>query len=133
MNTYRSRKSFKTNQIGPIQAGPSQPGPCQPPKKSVTQRPESVIRLMYSLIEKSPKRMPPYSVWYPATSSCSASGRSNGARAVSAVPAKRNTRSPTICGTTYQIVSDCAATISVSESDPAMITTPSTESASATS
>ncbi len=30
--------------------------------------------------------MPLYSVWNPATSSCSASGRSNGARLVSARP-----------------------------------------------
>src|ERR671919_1319417 len=77
--------------------------------------------------------MPPYSVWYPATISCSASGRSKGARAVSAVPANRKTTNPTIWGITYQTESACSATISVSESEPAMITTPSTESASETS
>ena len=38
-------------------------GPCQPPKKSVTASAESVIRLMYSAVWKSPHRMPPYSVW----------------------------------------------------------------------
>ena len=38
-------------------------GPSQPPKKSVTQRPESVIMFTYSAIEKRPKRMPLYSVW----------------------------------------------------------------------
>src|SRR4026209_636294 len=133
MKTYRSTTSFARNQIGASQPVPSPPGPCQPPSKSVTHWPESVIRLMYSDIVYSPKRIPPYSVWYPATSSCSASGRSKGARAVSAVPAKRKTTSPTICGAAYQTVSRCAETISVSESDPAMITTPSTDRASATS
>ena len=51
------------NQSGPAHDAPSQPGPCQPPRKSVTQKAESVIRLMYSDIEYSPKRIPPYSVW----------------------------------------------------------------------
>ena len=37
------------------------------------------------------------------------------------------------CGTAYQTVSCCLSTISVSESVPAMITTPRTESASETS
>ena len=54
--------------------------------------------LMYSAIEKRPKRMPLYSVRYPATSSVSASGRSKGARLVSATPAMKNTISPTNCG-----------------------------------
>ncbi len=40
---------------------------------------------------------------------------------------------PTICGITYQMSAPCAATMSTSESDLAMITTPSTESASETS
>src|SRR6188472_589685 len=77
--------------------------------------------------------MPPYSVWYPATSSCSASGRSNGARAVSAVPASRKITKPTNCGTTYHQVPSWPATMSTSESDCAIRTTPSTESASETS
>ena len=37
------------------------------------------------------------------------------------------------CGTAYQIVSCCSSTICVSESDPDISTTPSTDSASATS
>ena len=51
------------NHSGPVHDGPSNPAPCQPPRKSVTQSADSVIRLMYSDIEKSPKRIPPYSVW----------------------------------------------------------------------
>src|SRR5919201_3981636 len=128
MNTNRKAPSLIRNQIGPGRTGPP-----QPPKKSVTARPESVIMLMYSAIEKRPKRMPLYSVWYPATSSVSASGRSKGGRFVSAIPAKKKTRSPTTCGTAYQTESDCCSTISTRFSEPAMITTPSTERASATS
>ena len=45
--------------------------------------------LMYSAVWKRPQRMPEYSVWYPATSSVSASGRSNGGREVSAIPAEQ--------------------------------------------
>ena len=40
--------------------------------------------LMYSARKKSANFMAEYSVWYPATSSVSASGRSNGRRFVSA-------------------------------------------------
>ena len=69
---------------------------------------------MYSAIWKRPQRMPEYSVWYPATSSLSASGRSNGARADSATPPKRKTRKPTACGTTNQSVASCFDTMSVS-------------------
>src|SRR5947207_13939896 len=116
------------------QSGPSGgQGPSQPPRKRVTQRLESTIMFTYSAIEKSPKRMPLYSVWYPATSSVSASGRSKGGRFVSAVPAARKTTKPTNCGMTYQIVCCCSSMICVRESEPAISTTPSTDSASATS
>ncbi len=43
-----------------------------------------VIMLMYSAMKKSANLMPPYSVWNPATSSFSVSGRSKGLRLVSA-------------------------------------------------
>ena len=42
--------------------------------------------LAYSARKNSANRMPLYSVWNPPISSCSASGRSNGARLVSARP-----------------------------------------------
>ena len=58
MKTNSNRNSLIRNQIGPGRSGP-----CQPPRKSVTQSADSVIRLMYSDIEKSPNRIPPYSVW----------------------------------------------------------------------
>ena len=63
---------------------------------------ESVSMLTYSAIWKRAKRMPEYSVWYPATSSCSASGRSNGVRFVSAMAAMKNMRKPKNSGTMNQ-------------------------------
>ena len=89
--------------------------------------------LMYSAAWKRPQRMPEYSVWYPATSSVSASGRSNGARDVSAVPPIRKTTRPTICGMKNQSVACCLSTICVRFSDWPISTTPSTLSASDTS
>src|SRR5712691_6970615 len=129
MKTDTNTKTLSTNQSGPSGAY----GPCQPPKKSVTARPESVIRLMYSAVWKRPQRMPPYSVWKPATSSVSASGRSNGGRLVSAIMAKKKTSSPANCGTTNQIVASCLLTISTRFSDCPISTTPSTDRASETS
>ena len=58
--------------------------------------------LMYSAWKKSAKRIAPYSVWKPATSSDSASGRSNGRRLVSANEAIRKTMKPRNCGMKFQ-------------------------------
>src|SRR5213083_226103 len=129
MKKETMRKSLMKNQSGPSGAY----GPCQPAKKSVTASAESVIRLMYSAVWKSPQRMPPYSVWYPATSSVSASGRSNGGRLVSAIIAKKKTSSPASCGMKNQIVAPCLLTMSTRLSDWPMRTTPSTDRASETS
>ena len=63
----------------------------------------------------------------------SASGRSNGGRFVSATPAMKKTTRPTTCGAANQIVSCCFSTMSASESDWPMITTPSTAKVSETS
>src|SRR5436305_12729602 len=70
----------------------SQVGPCsalgngriQPPSHSVTAMEETAIIAEYSARKKSDHRKPLYSVWNPAVSSDSASGKSNGARFVSA-------------------------------------------------
>src|SRR5213078_4821655 len=58
MKTKRTPIVLSRNQIGPMSHGP-----CQPSKKSVTIKPESVIRLMYSAIWNRPQRIPEYSVW----------------------------------------------------------------------
>ena len=65
-------------------------GRSQPPKNSVTQSPLITTIAAYSARKNSDQRKPEYSVWNPATSSDSASGRSKGARFVSAVPAMMN-------------------------------------------
>ncbi len=58
--------------------------------------------LVYSAWKKAAKRMALYSVWKPAMSSDSASGRSNGSRLVSANEAIRKTKKPRICGMKFQ-------------------------------
>ena len=76
----------------PAPAGPSKParplgnGRSHPPRKSIVATAEMTIMLAYSPRKKRAKCMPAYSVWKPATSSDSASGRSNGLRLVSATP-----------------------------------------------
>ena len=55
---------------------------------------ETVTMFTYSARKNSAKLIELYSVWYPATSSCSASGKSNGARFVSATPAVRKMKNP---------------------------------------
>src|SRR5580765_4867295 len=133
MNSETKMASLMTNQIGPYASRRSTHGTCHPPKKSVTINPERTIRLMYSAIWKRPQRIPEYSVWWPATSSLSASGRSNGARADSAMPPTKKIMRPIACGMKNQSVASCFETISVSRSDCPISTTPSTLSASETS
>src|SRR5579862_4022254 len=77
-------------------------GPCQlengrshPPSHKVTAMEETASMAVYSARKKSDQRKPLYSVWKPATSSDSASGRSKGARLVSATMATANTKSAT--------------------------------------
>src|SRR5919198_254270 len=71
-------------------------GRSQPPQKSVTATPATTKMLAYSARKYSDHRNPLYSVWKPATISDSASGRSNGARLVSAVAAIIYTTNGTI-------------------------------------
>jgi hypothetical protein len=60
-------------------------GPCHPPRKKVTAIADTVIMLAYSAMKNMANFILLYSVWYPATSSDSASGRSNGQRLTSAI------------------------------------------------
>src|SRR5215218_2754034 len=120
---------FSTIQSGARASGP---GPRQPPKKHAVPIPAIAIISMYSANRNEPKRIPPNSVLYPATSSESASGRSNGARALSANAATMKMQKPANCGTTNHM-SSCDSTMLTNESEPAVITTPSSESPSDTS
>src|SRR5262244_3595989 len=61
-------------------------GASHPPRNNVVATDETTIMLAYSARKNSANRIPLYSVWNPPVSSCSASGKSNGARFVSARP-----------------------------------------------
>src|SRR3546814_4923285 len=62
----------------------SRNGPLQPPKNSTTVMAETSTMPTYSPTKNMPNFMPEYSVWKPAASSDSASGRSNGVRCTTA-------------------------------------------------
>src|SRR5882724_12069145 len=86
MKTKILRKNQKTGRIVCTIGGPPI-GPFQPPRKSSVATQETVTMLAYSAMKNMANFMELYSVWYPATSSVSASGRSNGIRLVSAYAA----------------------------------------------
>src|SRR6266545_6109500 len=67
------------------------PGPLQPPRKRYDAMAETMAMFPYSPKKNIAQRTPLYSVRYPATSSDSASGKSNGARLVSAKPQMKYT------------------------------------------
>src|SRR3954451_12313175 len=92
-------------------------GARQPPRNSVVASAATVVMLMYSARKNIANLIDEYSVWKPATSSLSASGRSNGARLVSPTIAIRYMTNDGISGSAYQSF-DCAATISLVDSEP---------------
>ena len=109
-------------------------GRSHPPKNSVTAIADTAIILAYSARKYRENRNPLYSVWKPATSSDSASGRSKGARLVSAIPQTKNRMNPSGCRkTNHQPNSFCFSTISTRLNDPAIISTPMIEKPRATS
>lgn len=59
-------------------------GGCQPPRKKIVHKLLMEIMFAYSPRKKSANPIDEYSTLYPATSSASASGKSKGARLVSA-------------------------------------------------
>src|SRR3954452_9007642 len=104
--------------LAPAHTGPpSGHGACQPPRKSVVASADTVMTLMYSARKNIANLIDAYSVWNPATSSVSASGRSNGARLVSPTIATRYIANDGKSGSAYQSF-DCAATISLVDSEP---------------
>ena len=139
MKQKQSAVVFTTNhRIGKSQlsAGMSGCHPSGPPKKSVTMIADIVIVFMNSARKKRAKRIELYSVWYPPTSSDSASTVSNGGRLTSAVIATRKTAKGTMPRRiTFQCQIPCAwaSTIPVVESVPATRTTVAIASPSAAS
>ena len=73
-----------------------------PPKNSVVTMAHTVTTLEYSAMKKKENFIALYSVWYPAISSDSASGRSKGSRLVSAKPEIRKMKKERKSGSTYQ-------------------------------
>src|ERR1035438_9247657 len=71
---------------------------CQPPRNKIVATQQTVTMLEYSAMKKPAKLMLLYSTWKPATSSFSASGRSNGMRLVSAKAAIMKMIKLKICG-----------------------------------
>src|SRR5271168_3175755 len=85
-------------------------GACQPPKNITVASDETVIMLTYSANMNIANLSDEYSVWKPATSSPSASGRSNGARLVSPTMEMRYMKNDGSSRNTYQTRS-CAEMI----------------------
>src|SRR5580698_10287565 len=75
---------------------------CQPPRNSSVAMQQTVTMLAYSAMKNDAKVMLLYSTWKPATSSFSASGRSNGTRLVSANEAIMKMMKLMISGMTFQ-------------------------------
>src|SRR6185312_1228444 len=69
-------------------------GRSHPPSHRVTAIEETAIIAEYSARKNKDQRKPLYSVWNPAVSSDSASGKSNGARLVSATIATAKIKNP---------------------------------------
>src|SRR3954453_7545807 len=93
-------------------------GARQPPRNSVVASAATVVMLMYSAKKNIANLIDEYSVWNPATSSLSASGRSKGARLVSPTIETRYMTNDGNSGSAYQRC-DCEDTISLVDSDPA--------------
>src|SRR5713101_3422467 len=108
-------------------------GDSHPPKNRIEHKHETVIMLVYSAIKNIANLKLAYSVWKPATSSDSASGRSNGARFVSAIAATKKQKKPRICGQMFQPRMPhsgwcaCASMIFFKLKLPAISSTPTTD------
>ena len=95
----------------------------QPPKNSVVTMAHTVTTLAYSAMKKNENFIALYSVWYPAISSDSASGRSNGSRLVSAKPEIRKMKNERKSGSTYQSPTCCSWMIAAKLTLPARSST----------
>src|SRR5579883_769390 len=117
-------------------------GESQPPKKRIVEREETAIMAVYSPMKNMANFMEAYSVWKPATSSDSASGKSKGTRLVSATAEMKKQMQPMICVKPKpsllmpmmfqpkkpRLPLFCISTISLRLKVPAMSRTPTTES-----
>src|SRR5437016_5861454 len=81
-NVIPGKSENTRSHVGPVSALGN--GRSHPPSHKVTEIDDTAIIAEYSAKKNSDQRKPLYSVWKPAVNSDSASGRSNGARLVSA-------------------------------------------------
>src|ERR1051325_9680888 len=118
------KNSFSANQITPgIQLnGGRSAGGVQPPRNRMVASAHIVVIATYSPSMNIMYGVEPYSTMKPATSSDSASTRSNGGRLVSASAEMKNTMNIGNRGSQYQPSSPdrvfCASTMSVMRSEP---------------
>src|SRR5579883_2652107 len=104
-------------------------GESQPPKKRIVEREETAIMAVYSPMKNMANFMEAYSVWKPATSSDSASGKSKGTRLVSATAEMKKQLQPMMFQPKKpRLPLFCISTISLRLKVPAMSRTPTTES-----
>src|SRR3954470_12307679 len=119
-----TKATFARNQIGAgIQVNGATPnGGSQPPRNKIAVIALTKIILPYSPRKKSAKVIAEYSTKYPATSSDSPSGRSKGARFVSARPEMKKMMNMGKSGMKNQSPR-CASTTSVRFSEPTQSST----------
>src|SRR5215207_6138969 len=91
----------------PSMSSPPHPGMSHPPRKSVAISAETVRTCAYSAMKNMENFIDEYSVWYPVTSSDSASGRSKGRRLVSAKEAIQKKKNETAKGSANHRFIDC--------------------------
>src|SRR5579863_7921418 len=84
-NVNPGKSENTKSQVSPVKVLGN--GRYHPPSHRVAAMDDTAIIAAYSPSMKSDQRRPQYSVWKPAVNSDSASGRSNGARLVSATMA----------------------------------------------
>src|SRR5947209_2934931 len=123
------RSNFRANQITPgIQVnGATAMGGSQPPRNMMVAIAHIVVMATYSPSINNRYGVEPYSTMKPATSSDSASTRSNGGRLVSASAETKNTMNIGNSGSQYQPSRPkrvfCASTMSVMRSEPTQSST----------
>src|SRR5262245_4290640 len=131
MKTKSTKPTLRTNHRKPKGAVEGMKGmpEFQPPRKRFAARTETVIMLMYSAICMRPKLIEEYSVWNPATSSVSPSGRSKGIRLTSAQAAMKYTRNAGNCTNAFHLKNHPAwwFTMSAMRNEPAIMMIPTHE------
>src|SRR5262245_12878275 len=128
-NRKKMNRHLSTNQITPgtqVNAATGEGG-IQPPRKRIVAIAHMVAIAMYSPRKNSRNAVAEYSTAKPATSSDSASTRSNGGRFVSANADTKNTTNIGNNGSQYHSNSpylpSCASTMAESRSEPATSST----------